>query len=66
MLNPAKCTFGVKTGKLSGFIVNERAIELDLDKVKAIRNMLTPKTETKGQLHSPIHLSVDGYLQRNI
>ncbi|RDY05741.1 hypothetical protein CR513_10379, partial [Mucuna pruriens] len=35
-LNPTKCTFGVKTGKLLGFIVNERAIELDPDKVKAI------------------------------
>ncbi|RDX62100.1 hypothetical protein CR513_59601, partial [Mucuna pruriens] len=35
-LNPANCTFGVKTGKLLGFIVNERGIELDLDNVKAI------------------------------
>ncbi|RDX73710.1 Retrovirus-related Pol polyprotein from transposon 17.6, partial [Mucuna pruriens] len=48
-LNPAKCTFGVKTGKLLGFIVNERGIEVDLDKVKAIRNTPTPKTETEVQ-----------------
>ncbi|RDY01466.1 Retrovirus-related Pol polyprotein from transposon 17.6, partial [Mucuna pruriens] len=38
-LNPGKCTFGVKTGKLLGFIVNERGIEVDLDNVKAIQNM---------------------------
>ncbi|RDX68148.1 Retrovirus-related Pol polyprotein from transposon 17.6, partial [Mucuna pruriens] len=44
-LNPAKCTFGVGTRKLLGFIVNERGIVLDPDKVKAIRNMPTPKTE---------------------
>ncbi|RDY00951.1 Retrovirus-related Pol polyprotein, partial [Mucuna pruriens] len=44
-LNPAKCTFGVKTGKLLGFIVNERGIKLNLDKVKAIHDMLAPKTE---------------------
>ncbi|RDX78067.1 Retrovirus-related Pol polyprotein, partial [Mucuna pruriens] len=44
-LNPAKCTFGVKTGKLLGFIVNERGIELDPNKVKAIWNMLAPKSE---------------------
>ncbi|RDX83333.1 hypothetical protein CR513_35752, partial [Mucuna pruriens] len=46
-LNPVKCTFGVGTGKLLGFIVNERGIELDPDKVKAIRNMPAPKTETE-------------------
>ncbi|RDX89181.1 Retrovirus-related Pol polyprotein, partial [Mucuna pruriens] len=46
-LNPAKCTFGVGTGKLLGFIVNERGIELDLDKVKAIRDMSAPKIETE-------------------
>ncbi|RDY09929.1 hypothetical protein CR513_05617, partial [Mucuna pruriens] len=44
-LNPAKCIFGVRTGKLLGFIVNERGIKLDLDKVKAIQNMPAPKTE---------------------
>ncbi|RDX90424.1 Retrovirus-related Pol polyprotein from transposon 17.6, partial [Mucuna pruriens] len=35
-LNPAKCTFEVKTGNLLGFIANERGIEVDPDKVKAI------------------------------
>ncbi|RDX85473.1 hypothetical protein CR513_33330, partial [Mucuna pruriens] len=41
-LNPTKCTFGVKIGKLLGFIVNQRGIELDPDKVKAIQNMPPP------------------------
>jgi len=27
-LNPAKCTFGVKSGKLLGFIVSEKGIEV--------------------------------------
>ncbi|RDX93693.1 Retrovirus-related Pol polyprotein from transposon 17.6, partial [Mucuna pruriens] len=44
-LNSAKCIFGVRTGKLLGFIINERGIELDSDKVKAIRNMPAPKSE---------------------
>ncbi|RDX75894.1 hypothetical protein CR513_44180, partial [Mucuna pruriens] len=47
LLNPAKCTFEVKIGKLLGFIVNKRGIELDSDKVKAIRNMPASKTETE-------------------
>ncbi|RDY12008.1 Tf2-9, partial [Mucuna pruriens] len=44
-LNPAKCTFSVKTEKLLSFVVNERGIEVDLDKVKVIREMPTLKTE---------------------
>jgi len=32
-LNPAKCAFGVPTGKLLGFIVSRRGIELDPTKV---------------------------------
>ncbi|PKI64651.1 hypothetical protein CRG98_014940, partial [Punica granatum] len=43
-LNPAKCTFGAKSGKLQGFIVSERSIEVDPDKVKAILEMPPPKT----------------------
>ncbi|PKI78913.1 hypothetical protein CRG98_000686, partial [Punica granatum] len=31
-LNPTKCTFGAKSGKLLGFVVNERGIEVDPDK----------------------------------
>ena len=36
-LNPNKCTFGVQSGKLLGFIVSQRGIEVDPDKVKAIQ-----------------------------
>jgi len=44
-LNPAKCSFGVKSGKLLGFMVSDKGIEVDPDKVKAIRSMPAPKTE---------------------
>ena len=44
-LNPNKCTFGVRSGKLVGFIVNEKGIEVDPAKVKAIQEMPAPKTE---------------------
>ncbi|PKI71947.1 hypothetical protein CRG98_007630 [Punica granatum] len=43
-LNPAKCTFGVKLGKLLGFVVSEKGIEVDLDKVKAIMELPPPST----------------------
>ncbi len=44
-LNPAKCIFGARSGKLLGFIVSRKGIESDLDKVKAIRDLPPPSTQ---------------------
>src|SRR2546425_3006379 len=44
-LNPNKCEFGVASGKLLGFVVGPRGIEIDPDKIKAIRDMEAPQTE---------------------
>jgi hypothetical protein len=44
-LNPAKCSFRVRIGTLLGFVVNNRGIEVDPDKAKAIQEMLAPKIE---------------------
>ena len=43
-LNPAKCVFGVASGKFLGFIVSQRGIEVNPEKVQAIINMTSPKT----------------------
>ncbi|KAA3461423.1 RNA-directed DNA polymerase (Reverse transcriptase), Ribonuclease H-like protein [Gossypium australe] len=44
-LNSAKCTFGARSGKLLGFVVSERGIEVDLNMVKAIQELLPPCTQ---------------------
>jgi len=44
-LNPAKCTFRVKSGKLLSFIVCQKGIEVDLDKVKVILEIPEPCIE---------------------
>jgi len=44
-LNRTKCTFGVKSGKLLGFIVSQKGIEVDPDKMHAIIEMPNPNTE---------------------
>ena len=44
-LNPKKCIFRVTSGKLLRFIVSQRGIENDLDKIKAIVEMKPPRTE---------------------
>ena len=39
-LNPAKCTFGVSIEKFLGFIVKNRGIEANPDKIKVVLDML--------------------------
>ena len=67
-LNPNKCTFGVRSGKLLGFVVSVKGIQVDPAKVKAIQEMPTPKTEKEVrlsrtvELHCPIHFTFNCYL----
>ena len=42
MLNPAKCVFGVPAGKLLGFLVSDRGIEANPEKIKAITSLAKP------------------------
>ena len=44
-LNLQKCTFGVTVGKLLGFLVSDRGIEVDPSKIKAILEIPPPKSE---------------------
>lgn len=41
-LNPQKCVFGVVAGKFLGFLVDQRGIEANPDKIQAIMNMSSP------------------------
>nr|XP_021860959.1 uncharacterized protein LOC110799981 [Spinacia oleracea] len=43
-LNPKKCVFGVKSGKFLGFLVSERGIDANPDKVEAILSLPQPKS----------------------
>jgi hypothetical protein len=43
-LNPKKCSFGVPTGQLLGYLISERGIEGNREKIHAIINMQPPKT----------------------
>ena len=42
-LNLSKCAFGVLSGKFLGFMVSQRGIEANLDKIQAILNTEPPK-----------------------
>ena len=43
-LNPDKCVFGVTRGKCLGFLVDEKGIEVNPDKIKAKLAMKSPKS----------------------
>jgi hypothetical protein len=41
-MNLRKCAFGVSAGRFLGFIIHEHGIEIDLDRIKSIRNVGPP------------------------
>jgi hypothetical protein len=45
-LNPEKCVFGVRQGKILGYVVSHRGIEANPTKIQAITNM-TPSQSTR-------------------
>ena len=48
-LNPSKCVFGVSSGKFLGFMVSQRGIEVNPDKIKAVLEMKPPRTTKEVQ-----------------
>jgi len=44
-LNPEKCVFGIRRGKLLGCMITEMGIEANLEKIEAIRRMKPPTTK---------------------
>ena len=43
-LNPSKCAFEVTAGKFLGFMVSQRGIKVNLEKVQTIIKLAPPKT----------------------
>jgi hypothetical protein len=54
-LNPEKCVFGVPRGMLLGFIVSERGIEANPEKIAAITNMGPIKDLKIGERGPPLY-----------
>jgi ribonuclease HI len=49
-LNPEKCVFGVRQGKILGYLVSHRGIEANPTKIQAIINMTPPQSARDVQL----------------
>ena len=48
-LYPNKCVFGVTAGKFLGFMVSQRCVEVNLEKIHAIMELALPKTVNEVQ-----------------
>ena len=48
-MNPSKCAFGVSAGKFLGFIIHEHGIEIDPNRIEAIRKLTPPMTKLEVQ-----------------
>ena len=42
-LNPAKCSFGITSGKFLGYLVTKRGIEANPDQIRSVLNMASPR-----------------------
>ncbi|XP_038973062.1 uncharacterized protein LOC103706605 [Phoenix dactylifera] len=43
-LNPANCAFGVTSGKFLGFVITQRGIEANPEKIRALQEITPPRT----------------------
>ncbi|RVW86098.1 hypothetical protein CK203_037949 [Vitis vinifera] len=67
-LNPKKCIFGVSSGKLLGYMVSERGIEVILIRLESYLTCL-PKTEKESRfsrqivVYQSLHYQIDRYIR---
>ena len=48
-LNASKCSFGVGSGKFLGYVVTHHGIEVNLDQIKAINDLQSPRNHKEVQ-----------------
>ncbi|KAL2245842.1 UNVERIFIED_CONTAM: Transposon Tf2-11 polyprotein [Sesamum indicum] len=65
-LNPAKCTFGVRGRKFLGYMISERGIEANPEKISAIMNMRPPKSINEVQKLAGKLASLNRFISRSV
>ena len=63
-LNPSKCAFGMTAGKFLGFMVSQRGIEANPDKIWAIVEMAPPRNVKEVQSLNDKVASLNGFMSR--
>ncbi|KAL0344631.1 UNVERIFIED_CONTAM: hypothetical protein Sradi_4294400 [Sesamum radiatum] len=64
-LNPEKCTFGVRGGKFLGYMVSEKGIEANPEKIQAIIGLRSPRTLNEMQKLTGKITSLSRFISRS-
>ena len=64
-LNPTKCAFGVTSGKFLGFLVSQRGIEANPEKIKAIIDMRHPDIKKEVQQLNGRIIALSRFISRS-
>ena len=64
-LNASKCSFGMGSGKLLGYMVTHRGIEVNPDQIKAINNLRSPRNPKEVQKLIGMTAALNKFISRS-
>ena len=64
-LNASKCSFGVRLGKFLGYMVTHKGIEVNLDQIKAINDLRTPRNPKEVQKLTGMAAALNRFISRS-
>ena len=64
-LNASKCSFGVGSSKLLGYMVTHRGIKVNLDQIKAINNLQPPQNPKEVQKLTGMTVALNRFISRS-
>ena len=64
-LNASKCSFGMGSGKFLGYMVTHRGIEVNLDQIKAINNLQSPRNPKEVQKLTGMTTALNRFISRS-
>ena len=65
-LNASKCSFGVGSDKFLGYMVTHKGIEINLDQIKAINNLQTPRNPKEVQKLTGMATALNRFISRSV
>lgn len=65
-LNPTKCTFGVKSAKILGFMMTEQGIKENPEKIQAIQNLVEPRCVNDVRRLNDCIAALGGFISKSV
>ena len=64
-LNASKCSFGVRSGKILGYMITYRGIEVSPDQIKAIHSLQPPQNPKEVQKLTGMIVALNRFISRS-